>query len=133
MILTILVYLSYLVLLAFATICLASGLIYLAELVEEYSTFAKRVIKNSIFVVIAIHIMIAIFENLGLKEIAIGIIAHIVYFQLLRTFPHVQLYSFKFALSVVSDSNGSMLPQHKTISNLDPTHEFLGNKVDSSL
>lgn len=41
-----------------------------------------------------------IFEDVGTKEILVGLMAHGVYYQLLREFPLVTLMSVKFVASV---------------------------------
>lgn len=92
MILTLLVYLSYVLLFIFSTTCLgmynyvsshsrsllflsiflihvhipASGLIYLAELVEEYAIFTKKIIRYAIIVCFAVNktlIFFLLFQN----------------------------------------------------------------------
>eukprot|EP00026_Physarum_polycephalum_P017751 Phypoly_transcript_19082.p1 GENE.Phypoly_transcript_19082~~Phypoly_transcript_19082.p1 ORF type:complete len:205 (+),score=14.60 Phypoly_transcript_19082:109-723(+) len=100
MILQILVYISYIVLFLFATTCLASGLIYLAELVEEYAFLTKKIIRYTIFAVVVLHVLMWIFEDVGTKEVILGLVAHAAYYQLLREFPLVTLMSVKFIASV---------------------------------
>jgi transmembrane adaptor Erv26 len=34
----------------FAVVCLAAGLYYLADIIEEYTVLAKKIIKNLIYV-----------------------------------------------------------------------------------
>lgn len=41
-----------------------------------------------------------IFEDVGTKEVLVGLVAHVVYAQLLREFPLVTLMSVKFIASV---------------------------------
>jgi len=101
MIITLLVYLSYVVVFAFATTCLASGLIYLAEVVEEYAFITKKIIKYTIWAVIVIHILIWLLEDIPAKEVLLGIFAHAVYYSLLKDFPLVSLLSVKFIASVL--------------------------------
>eukprot|EP01112_Ceratiomyxa_fruticulosa_P003042 TRINITY_DN1344_c0_g1_i1.p1 TRINITY_DN1344_c0_g1~~TRINITY_DN1344_c0_g1_i1.p1 ORF type:complete len:208 (-),score=21.15 TRINITY_DN1344_c0_g1_i1:43-666(-) len=102
MMLVVLVYLTYAVLFAFTTICLAAGLYYLAELVEEYAFFTKKIIKYAIWVILLIHVLIWLtVSEIGTLEICIGLVAHVVYSSLLPKFPTVELLGPRFLLSVV--------------------------------
>eukprot|EP01113_Clastostelium_recurvatum_P036593 TRINITY_DN5245_c0_g1_i1.p1 TRINITY_DN5245_c0_g1~~TRINITY_DN5245_c0_g1_i1.p1 ORF type:complete len:218 (-),score=26.03 TRINITY_DN5245_c0_g1_i1:26-652(-) len=100
MMLNALVYIAYLLLFLFTTVCLAAGLYYLAELVEEYAFFTKKVLRISIWVVVVIHILLWATEDVGTLEVGIGLLAHAVYYSLLARFPLVNLSSPRFLLSV---------------------------------
>lgn len=43
-------YLSYALIFAFATVCLAAGLFYIAETIEEYTVLTKRILRYTIYV-----------------------------------------------------------------------------------
>jgi hypothetical protein len=81
---------AYLFVLFFA-VCLATGLYYLAELVEEYTRLTKKVINWAIKVVIALHVILLVFDRLPVVAIGVGVGAHVVYYRLLRTFPYISL------------------------------------------
>ena len=51
-------------------------------------------------VVIVFHVLLWILEDVGTTEIAVGLLAHFIYFQLLKDFPLVTLLSVKFISSV---------------------------------
>jgi hypothetical protein len=50
------VWLAYAILFAFSIVCLASGLFYIAEFVEEYTVWTKKILKYSIFVSTENHV-----------------------------------------------------------------------------
>ncbi len=51
-------------------------------------------------VVVVIHVLLWVMEDVGTTEVAVGLLAHLVYFQLLKDFPLVTLLSVKFISSV---------------------------------
>ena len=98
----------------------AAGLYYLAELVEEYTVVAGKVIRWIIIVkLISIHHFISItdflfmfqcslviylclflFEPLPLTMIICGVASHIMHILILKTFPYFALTSFPFISAV---------------------------------
>ncbi|CAO3630961.1 unnamed protein product [Cunninghamella blakesleeana] len=84
----------------FAILSLACGLYYLAELVEEYTVYTKKVIKTMTIVVVVIHILL-LFDGLPTLQLLFSIFCHGVYSLNLRTFPFIQLTSFPFISSCV--------------------------------
>jgi len=98
---SLLLYGSYLVLFVFSTICLAAGLYYIAELVEEYTMFTKKVIRYTIFIIAGIHVLLLFFENFPIWYVLLGLVAHGIYYSLLNEFPFIELTNWKFVLSVV--------------------------------
>jgi len=50
MLLEVLSWFSFIFLGLFATLCLAAGLLYLAELVEEYTVATKSILQTMVFV-----------------------------------------------------------------------------------
>jgi len=96
-----LVYVSGYLFLVFIAICLACGLYFLAELAEEYPTFTGALIKYSIIIVVAVHPCLWIFEEFPVMPVAMGILAHGLYYKLLATFPFTEMTSPVFIASVV--------------------------------
>jgi hypothetical protein len=92
---------SYAILFAFATVSLASGLYYLAELVEEYERLTRKIIKYAIWSVLAVHLLVWLLEGYPFIYICIGMLSHLVYYQLLRKFPQIELTSIIFIISCV--------------------------------
>ncbi|KXS09640.1 DUF396-domain-containing protein [Gonapodya prolifera JEL478] len=84
---------------AFLTLSLACGLYYLAELVEEYTVLAKKVIKWSLIIVTFLHPFLWLIDSLPLTRVLFSLACHIVYWQLLPSFPIVRLTSWLFLLS----------------------------------
>eukprot|EP00735_Rhodelphis_limneticus_P001578 TRINITY_DN12221_c0_g1::TRINITY_DN12221_c0_g1_i1::g.13031::m.13031 TRINITY_DN12221_c0_g1::TRINITY_DN12221_c0_g1_i1::g.13031 ORF type:complete len:240 (+),score=21.33,sp/Q5BJW3/TX261_RAT/37.93/1e-31,Erv26/PF04148.8/3.7e-51,GATA/PF00320.22/0.4 TRINITY_DN12221_c0_g1_i1:63-722(+) len=98
---TILVYISAYFILVFIALCLACGLYYLAELVEEYTSLTKKIIRYTILTQFVIHFLLWVWEGFPLVNVAIGAISHFFYFQLLKTFPFFEWKSWRFLCSVV--------------------------------
>ncbi|KAG8459442.1 hypothetical protein KFE25_013078 [Diacronema lutheri] len=92
-------YVSGYLFLVFVAICLACGLYYLAELCEEYTSLTKRVVYWAILAIEAEHALLLAFERLPLQLVLFGMVAHGCYFQLLKSFPFLQLASPAFLLS----------------------------------
>jgi len=81
---TVLFYLSYvavLVAFGFVTLSVASGLLYISELIEEHSRLAKIIGQRGIYAVIAMHIILYFTDSLPLKLTLFSIFCHIVYLQ----------------------------------------------------
>eukprot|EP01105_Mastigella_eilhardi_P005296 TRINITY_DN17042_c0_g1_i1.p1 TRINITY_DN17042_c0_g1~~TRINITY_DN17042_c0_g1_i1.p1 ORF type:complete len:202 (+),score=77.19 TRINITY_DN17042_c0_g1_i1:88-693(+) len=96
-----LTFIAYAVGLLFVCVCLAQGLYFIAELVEEHTMIAKRILKYAITTVIVLHVLLFFFEELPTMELAVSFLAHIVYSWLLVRFPVVDLFSPQFILSTM--------------------------------
>jgi len=57
-------WISFFILFIFAVICLATGLYYLSELIEEYERTIKKWMRYTILIVVGIHFLLFIFEGL---------------------------------------------------------------------
>lgn len=85
---------------AFATLCLASGLLYIAEIIEENTQAAKRFGKQLIHVIIFAHLALYLSDDLPLSLITLGIFSHLVYLSnFSRTWPSISLTSLSFLSS----------------------------------
>eukprot|EP01132_Coremiostelium_polycephalum_P003564 gene3564-4441_t len=80
-------------------VCLACGLYYFAELVEEHASIAKRVIKYTIITTIVLLLFLFIFEDISTSCLLASLVSHGTYLTLLTEFPFVTLTSLKFILS----------------------------------
>lgn len=83
----------------FAALCLATGLYYVAELAEEYSVMTKKILVYAVLTITGIHIVLWLFDRFPFVYIAVGVFSHLVYFQLLKSFPFISLKSISFVLS----------------------------------
>ncbi|XP_012254639.2 protein TEX261 isoform X1 [Athalia rosae] len=92
---------SLFVQICFATISIAAGLYYLAELVEEYTVLSKRIIRGFILMTLAIQVGFLLFENLPLTMVISGIMAQVAHLCILKTFPYVYITSPSFIISVL--------------------------------
>ena len=90
--LTLITWIAYIVCFLFGLLCFSQGLYYIADLVEEHTLFAKKVMKVLIYSVLIIHLLMLIFErDIPFLEILIGVVAHITYLCLLPKFPFIDL------------------------------------------
>ncbi|KAI8647047.1 transmembrane adaptor Erv26-domain-containing protein [Parasitella parasitica] len=85
----------------FVVLSLACGLYYLAELVEEYSVYTKKVIKWMTACIISLHVLFWIFDGLPFFHLAFSIFSHCVYSLNLKNFPFISLTSIPFLSSCV--------------------------------
>eukprot|EP01091_Cochliopodium_minus_P012558 TRINITY_DN3828_c0_g1_i1.p1 TRINITY_DN3828_c0_g1~~TRINITY_DN3828_c0_g1_i1.p1 ORF type:complete len:203 (-),score=15.57 TRINITY_DN3828_c0_g1_i1:7-615(-) len=95
------VYTSYAFLLLFATLSIASGLYYIAEIVEEYTQLTKKILHYSILIIIVLHTLFWLIESYPFQNIAFGILSHIIYYTLLQNYPLINLTDPKFIASCV--------------------------------
>lgn len=87
---------------AFVTLSLASGLLWIAEVIEEHSQTAKTVGKRAIYAVIAFHVILYLGDgDLPLKHTVFSIFCHLVYLTNFHTFPVINLTSLSFIASCI--------------------------------
>ncbi|CAL1701195.1 unnamed protein product [Somion occarium] len=84
----------------FVTLSLASGLLWLSELIEEHSRTAKLVGQRGIYAIIILHIVLYFFDSLPFWHVLFSIVCHLIY---LRNFtarwPFISLSSWSFIAS----------------------------------
>jgi len=86
----------------FVTLSLASGLLWLAELIEEHSKYAKVIGMRAIYTIIVLHILLFFTDSLPFLPISFSIICHLVYLQnFSSTWPYISLTSPRFILSCI--------------------------------
>ena len=71
----------------------ATGLFYLAELAEEFPTLTKRVLKGLLGVVCALLTLFMVIDGLSPWRCCASVLFHVLYAQLLRGFPWINLTS----------------------------------------
>ncbi|RUS90914.1 hypothetical protein EGW08_001311 [Elysia chlorotica] len=96
----ILTWIALIVQLCIATLSIAAGLYYLAELVEEYSVLTAKVIKYLIYITIVVHLCMIVFEDFSLFMTIGGLAGCVAYLFLLQDFPYFYLTSPAFISSV---------------------------------
>lgn len=97
----ILSYFAAIVAFIFVVLSLASGLLWLAELVEEHSRTAKTIGQRAIWVIIALHIILY-FDGLPLPYLLFSIICHVVYSQnITPRWPIISLTSPTFIVTCI--------------------------------
>ena len=97
MLLALLSYCGMLIMACFLTLCVAAGLYYLAEFVEEYSVLARRIITRSLQFVLVLHVLLLV-ESLPFWRLLFSAMSHLVYAMLLPGFPIIQLSDPTFLL-----------------------------------
>ncbi|KIP10659.1 hypothetical protein PHLGIDRAFT_125362 [Phlebiopsis gigantea 11061_1 CR5-6] len=84
----------------FTTLSLASGLLWLSEVIEEHSRSAKVIGQRGIYAIITLHILLYYFDSLPLHLILFSIACHAVYLQnFTPSWPMVSLTSWSFLAS----------------------------------
>lgn len=78
----------------------ATGLYYLAELVEEYTKLAKKTITYITQGVLVLHFLVLVIDRLPLRCVAAGVAAHLCYLGELQRYPFMQLWSLATAGSI---------------------------------
>ncbi|KAG5667719.1 hypothetical protein PVAND_015690 [Polypedilum vanderplanki] len=94
-------YVGILFQICFVTIALAAGLYYISELVEEYSEKAKKIIKTTTQVTIALYLLFIFTENFPYIMIFFGILAQLAHLLILRSFPEVKILSIEFIVAII--------------------------------
>ncbi|CAG9857341.1 unnamed protein product [Phyllotreta striolata] len=94
-------YVAIVIQIIFVTIAIAAGLYYLAELVEEYTTIAKKIIWWMNLVTLTLYILLWTFENFPISMIGCGVAAQLIHFVILRSFPFVSFLSIEFVTTVL--------------------------------
>ncbi|EGO02070.1 hypothetical protein SERLA73DRAFT_177799 [Serpula lacrymans var. lacrymans S7.3] len=98
-------YLSYAAILsafAFMTLSLASGLLYISELIEEHSRLAKVVGQRGIYAIMLLHFILYFSESLPLPQTMFSVLCHVAYLQnFSSTWPLISLTSLSFVLSCI--------------------------------
>lgn len=74
----------------------AAGLYYIAELVEEYTVTAKKVISVIVLFVTTVYLLFIFFDNLPWSMVFCGLAAQALHALILTDFPYVYLKSVQF-------------------------------------
>ncbi|GAV01902.1 hypothetical protein RvY_12539 [Ramazzottius varieornatus] len=91
---------TFIIILA-ATFSLAVALYFLAELVEENSVTASKVIRWMIIIDAALFLLLPIFESFPITLVISGLVAQLCHYMLMRTFPAIQIKSPWFAGTII--------------------------------
>jgi len=93
-------YVTVVAALGFLVLSVASGLLWISELIEEHSKAAKLIGKRGIYAIILIHILLFVFDSLPGLYLLFSICCHVVYLQNFTiTWPLVSLTSGSFISS----------------------------------
>ncbi|TCD69867.1 erv26 super protein [Steccherinum ochraceum] len=86
----------------FVTLSLASGLLWLSELIEEHSRTAKIVGQRGIYIIILLHVLLYYFDSLPLRHTLFSVACHLVYLQnITASWPFISLSSLTFIASCI--------------------------------
>jgi len=97
--LTLTAYIGGYIFLCFVAGSLATGLYYLAELVEEYSKLTAKVLKHTIQGVALTHVLVYMLDGTPLKCLLVSLAACAAHSLMLKPFPYISLTSFEFIAS----------------------------------
>ena len=93
---------SFILIAVSLTVSVAAGMYYIAELIEEYTTVAKRIIHSILILVTILNLCLMIFENQFTWTLcAIGLLSNVLYFFILAEFPVIAFLSPTFLFSMV--------------------------------
>ncbi|KAL5527703.1 hypothetical protein ACEPAG_6504 [Sanghuangporus baumii] len=85
---------------AFVILSLASGLLWISELIEEHSRTAKTIGIRAVYAIILLHILLYFTDSLPLLHTLFSITAHLIYLQnFSHTWPFISLVSPAFLAS----------------------------------
>lgn len=89
----------------FAILCIAAGLYYIAETIEEYTESSRKIMQTMCFGVFVLTILLWFLDGIPLFMMLTGIFANSLYYILLQSFPFISMTSplfigscFAFAL-----------------------------------
>lgn len=86
----------------FLTLSLASGLLYISELIEEYSRPAKLIGQRGTYFVIFFHVLLYLCDSMPLPQTLFSLLCHAVYLQnFSNTWPVISLTSIPFVSSCI--------------------------------
>jgi len=97
----ILSWIAMIIQICFATLAIAAGLFYLAELVEEYTVLSAKIIRYILWGTTLTLFGLLVFENMPWSLIGGCIVSNVTYYFEMKTFPFIQLTSPVFIASVV--------------------------------
>merc|ERR1711937_943573 len=91
-------WISFILQLIFATLSIAAGLYYVAEIIEEFTAVTEKIIWWMIVIVSGFFAGLWILEGFPITMIGVGLFSNVVYLGLLRHFPLIELSSPNFIL-----------------------------------
>ncbi|KAI3653229.1 hypothetical protein MP228_002654 [Amoeboaphelidium protococcarum] len=87
---------------AFFLLCLACGLYYLTELIEEYTVQTRKVLQRIEVSIILLHILLMISGSLPFIQLSFSLMCQIVYaLLLLPKFPYINMTDVSFVISMI--------------------------------
>ncbi|KAG0672348.1 erv26 super protein [Maudiozyma exigua] len=85
----------------FLTLCIASGLYYISEVVEEHTEPTRRFLTRTIWAIELILLLLVIFDKFPFKLSLFAMGSHLLYYQNLKKFPYISLTSITFLSSCI--------------------------------
>ncbi|XP_031629684.1 protein TEX261 [Contarinia nasturtii] len=82
-------------------ISVAAGLYYVAELVEEYTVTAKKVITIEVLFVTTVYALFMFVDNLPWSMVICGLVSQAFHAMILTDFPYVKIMSIQFISAVI--------------------------------
>ncbi|XP_065367240.1 protein TEX261 [Calliphora vicina] len=85
----------------FVTISIAAGLYYIAELVEEYTSAARKVIMMMISFTMFVYTMFIFCDDLPWSMLVMGFVTQFLHLAIMSNFPFIKFLSLSFIGTVV--------------------------------
>ncbi|XP_063676770.1 protein TEX261-like [Bolinopsis microptera] len=80
----------------FATVCIAAGLFYITEVIEDYTSISRSFFKWSNIAVVGAYLTMFLFEGTGTLNLILGILTFIMAWQVIEQFPNIEMVSPSF-------------------------------------
>eukprot|EP00696_Hemimastix_kukwesjijk_P017034 gnl/Hemi2/5601_TR1921_c0_g1_i1.p1 gnl/Hemi2/5601_TR1921_c0_g1~~gnl/Hemi2/5601_TR1921_c0_g1_i1.p1 ORF type:complete len:201 (+),score=58.65 gnl/Hemi2/5601_TR1921_c0_g1_i1:144-746(+) len=87
--------------LAFGLVGLLSAAYFVSELAEEYTSYARFIIKTKIAVVSVLWLLVWFIDGFPVYHVGLGLLAQLLYYLFMPTFPLLKWKSLHFAATVV--------------------------------
>lgn len=85
----------------FCSVCLATGLYCLSEIAEMYSMRTKNILRYITIGILIAHVFLLVDSDVSRMACLIGIVSHLVYYQLIQNFPFIDIMSLQSIASII--------------------------------
>jgi len=91
---------AFIVQILFLTVCVASGLFYLTELIEDYTQLSRKIFQWSNVAVIVTFVLLFLFEDISFIHTVLGLGMCASGYLVLQQFPTIEMLSWQFILMI---------------------------------
>lgn len=86
----------------FLTLCIASGLYYISEVVEEHTVAARKFLIHTVYGIEVLLFLLMAVDRFPVKLTLFSMVSHLLYYMNLRRFPYINLTGPTFIASCLS-------------------------------